>query len=157
MPSILRKSLFVVALASAAALTSVSQAADEPSELIKYRKATMAAIGAHMGAIAMAVKGDVSFTDEIAVHASAINAMSQNLLRLFPAGTGPEAGNTEALATIWERPEEFAAAIKALQDESAQLAVVAETGDMAAIGPQTGKLGNEGCGNCHQTFRAKQN
>lgn len=37
-------------------------AADEPSNLIKYRKATMTATGGHMGARGAMAEGDVSFT-----------------------------------------------------------------------------------------------
>ena len=157
MPSFVRTLLFAGALGAVFLAGPVSQAADDPALIIQYRQGIMKAIGGHMGAIAMEVKGDVSFNDEIAGHAAAINFMAQNLARLFPAGSGSEAGKTGALNTIWEKPDEFAAAIKALQDESAKLVEVAETGDAAAIAQQTGALGNNGCGGCHKTFRAKQN
>jgi cytochrome c556 len=131
-------------------------AADEPANVIKYRQSTMKAIGGHMGAIAGVVKGEVSFSDELFGHAHAINEMSKNLPRLFPEGSGPEAGETRALMVIWEKPSDFQAAVKRLQDESAKLMQVAKSGDMGAIGAQVGALGKDGCGGCHKTFRKKK-
>ena len=141
----------------ATALTVPPAAAEEdPAAMIAYRQSTMKAIGGHMGAIAMAAKGDVTFTDEVAGHARAINQLSQNLARYFPAGSGKEAGETEALAIIWEKWDDFEVAIETLETESLKLAEVAEGGDRAAIAVQTGELGNKGCGGCHKTFREKK-
>jgi cytochrome c556 len=137
-------------------LVAPGAAAEDPSALIAYRQSVMKAIGGHMGAIAMAAKGDVGFTDEVAGHAHAINEMSKNLARLFPAGSGKEAGQTRSLPIIWEKWDDFAAAAKALETESAKLAEVAEGGDRLAIAAQTGELGNKGCGGCHKTFREKK-
>ena len=56
-----------VALALATGLgATVALAADEPANLVKYRKAFMDANGAHLTMIAAVVKGEVSFTDEVA-------------------------------------------------------------------------------------------
>lgn len=132
-------------------------AADEPINLIKYRQATMKAIGGHMGALGAMAKGEISFTDEVALHAGAINDMSQNLLRLFPEGSGYEIDKkTNALPAVWERWADFEKAVKALQDESAKMVSIAEAGDAAAFGQQVGALGRDGCTNCHDTFRYKQ-
>jgi cytochrome c556 len=134
----------------------VANAADEPANLIKYRQSTMKAFNGHMGAIAGVVKGEVSFSDELFGHAHAINEMSKNLLRLFPQGSGTEAGETRALPAIWEKPDDFAASVKALQDESAKLMEVAKSSDMGAIGAQVGALGKNACGGCHNNFRKKK-
>ena len=143
-----------LALALGAAPAS---AADEPSNLVKYRKATMTAIGGHMGALGAMAKGEVSFTDEAVLHARAINEMSQNLLRLFPEGSGYEADKkTNALPAIWERWADFEKAVTLLQDESAKLLAVAESGDAAALGQQVGAVGRDACSNCHDTFRYKE-
>jgi cytochrome c556 len=149
--------LFAGVLALAGSVGSAGMAAEDPVNLIKYRQATMRAIGAHMGMIAAPLSGEVGFTDEIAGHARAINQLSKNLTRLFPEGTGPEAGETRALPAIWQKWGEFAAVIQALEAESGKLAEVAETGDLAAIGQQVGVLGNNGCGACHKPFRAEKN
>ena len=158
MPQRFLTSLTLGCLAIAVVVGSVpASAADEPSNLVKYRKATMTAIGGHMGALGAMAKGEVSFTDEAVLHARAINDLSQNLLRLFPEGSGYEADKkTNALPAIWERREDFEKAVKSLQDESAKMVTVAESGDAAALGQQVGALGRNGCSNCHDTFRYKE-
>ena len=93
--AILGATLAVTGLAAPPAV-----AEEDPAALIAYRQSTMKAIGGHMGAIAMAAKGDVSFTDEVAGHAHAINELSKNLARYFPPGSGKEAGETAALPVI---------------------------------------------------------
>lgn len=139
-----------VTLASSPAL-----AIDEPENVINYRKGIMRANGGHMGSLAAMARGDVSFTDEALLHARTIHDMSQNIGRLFPPGTGP--GETEvetdALPTIWERPDEFQQAITSLQEQSAAMIQAAESGDQTAFAQQVGMLGREGCGNCHDDFR----
>lgn len=139
--------------------SAVALAADEPVNVIKYRKAIMSANGGHMGALAGMAKGEVTFTDEAAFHAEALNQLSQNLERLFPEGTGKDQTEEEsdALLVIWEKPDEFRQAIQKLQEESAKLAELTASGnfDQVAFAQQIGQLGKQGCGNCHETFREK--
>jgi cytochrome c556 len=133
-------------------------AADEPANIIKYRQAFMKANGAHITMVAAMVKGEVSWTDELVGHAHAMHEQSKNLLRLFPEGTGKDDTEVKsaALPVIWERRDEFEQAAQAFEQESAKLVEVAEAGDQAAIAQQLGALGKQGCGNCHETFREKQ-
>lgn len=142
----------VVATASGTAL-----AVDEPENIIDYRKATMHALGAHISMLSAVAKNEVSFSDEASGHAHAIHEMSTNMARLFPEGTGQ--GDTDedsdALPAIWENPDDFEAAIQSLQDESAKMVEVADGGDPAAFARQLGALGKQGCGNCHDDFRAE--
>lgn len=152
----IRHSCIVIAVVLAATLGAPSQAADEPANLIKYRQATMRAVGAHMAMIVAPLSGEVSFTNEIADNALAINQLSKNLARLFPEGSGEKAGETRALPSIWAKWDKFEAAIKTLDEESAKLAEVAESGDMAAIGAQVAVLGKQGCGGCHKPFRKEK-
>jgi cytochrome c556 len=62
------------------------------------------------------------------------------------------AGKTDAKPDIWQDWEKFVAATKKLSEESGQLAQVAQSGDMAAIGDQVKALG-KACGDCHKPFR----
>ena len=108
------------------------------------------------------VKGEVSLTDEIAGNATALAEMgkmlSANLQQLFPEGTaiGADASvKTAALPAIWEKWGDFEQIAMRFQEETAKLAEVAQSGDMAAIGQQVGMVGKEGCGACHETFREK--
>ena len=105
----------------------------------------MTAIGGHMGAMA---KGEVSFTDEAVLHTSAFNEMSKSLLRLFLEGSGFEADKkTNALPAVWERWADLESAVKSLQDDSAKMMTVAESGDASAFRQQVGALRRNGCCN----------
>jgi len=142
---------------------AVAFAADEPANIVKYRKAFMDANGAHITMIAAVVKGEVSLTDEIAVHAHALaeqgKLLTANLQTLFPEGTakGETGEESAALPAIWEKWDEFAQAAQKFEEESSKFAEVAEGGDMAAIAQQIAALGKDGCGGCHETFREKKN
>jgi cytochrome c556 len=141
-----------------AAGNAVGFAADEPVNIIKYRKAIMGANAGHISALAAMAKNEVSWTDTAELHARAINEMSQHLDRLFPEGTGK--GDTEeksrALPAIWENPDEFQQQIETLQEESAKMIEVAQTDDRAAFAQQVGQLGKQGCGGCHEDFREEE-
>jgi cytochrome c556 len=144
---------------SSALGSAVAPAADEPANVIKYRKSIMSANAGHLGALAGVAKGEVTFTDEVGFHAEALSQLSQNLTRLFPEGSGK--GDTDedsdALPAIWEKPEEFQQAIEKLQEESAKLAELTASGDFdqVAFAQQIGQLGKQGCGGCHEDFREK--
>ena len=85
--------------------------------------------------------------------ATEINERAQRITGYFPEGTGVDAGyDTEALATIWEKPAEFETAAQNLVDASAQLATVANEGDAAAVGEQAKEMGGT-CKGCHDQFR----
>ena len=155
--------IFAATLALATGFgAAAALAADEPVNLVKYRKHFMDANGAHISMIASVVKGEVSLSDEIAAHAQALatqgKLLTANLKQLFPEGTAK--GETEeksaALPVIWEKWGEFEQAAQKFQEESAKFAEVAQGGDLAAIGAALGTLGKQGCGGCHQTFREKQ-
>ncbi len=62
----------------------------------------MKAIGGHVGAIAGVVRGEVSYVGHVAAHARRINATSELMVGLFPAGTSRlEFAKTRARAPIW--------------------------------------------------------
>ena len=89
----------------------------------------------------------------ISANAEIINANAMNIEGHFPPGTGMDDGyDSEALATIWERPEEFAAAHERLVSASAAFLETANTGDAAAVAEGVPELGGA-CKNCHDTFR----
>ncbi len=125
-------------------------AADDAANVIKYRQKVMSAVGAHMGSIGAVLKGEVSFTGHVADHARALQATSMMAADIFPAGSG--AGETRAMAKIWDNWAEFEKAIKAFQVATGALVAAADSGDMAAVGAAMGNLGNA-CGGCHKPFR----
>jgi cytochrome c556 len=145
----------------ATAMGAAAFAADEPVNIVKYRKAFMDANGAHITMIAAVVKGEVSFGD-IAANAQVLaeqgKLLTANLKQLFPEGTakGETGEKSAALPAIWEKWGEFEQAAQKFEEESAKFAEVAAGGDQAAIAQQLATFGKNGCGGCHDTFREKQ-
>jgi cytochrome c556 len=150
------------AAAGLLAMGAAAFAADEPANIVKYRKAFMDANGAHITMIAAVVKGEVSFTGDIAGNAHALaeqgKRLTANLEQLFPEGTakGETSEKSAALPAIWEKWGEFEQAAQKFEEESAKFAEVAAGGDQTAIAQQLAALGKQGCGNCHETFREKE-
>lgn len=146
----------------ATTMGAVAFAADEPANIVKYRKAFMGANGAHITMIAAVVKGEVSFTGDLAANAQALaeqgKLLTANLEQLFPEGTakGETGEKSAALPVIWEKWGEFEQAAQKFEEESAKLVEATEGGDQTAIAQQLAALGKQGCGNCHETFREKQ-
>lgn len=148
--------LGAVVLASAIGFTAIAtlgQAADPITE----RREAMKGNGAAMKAINETLEKGGSAAD-LVPHASQINNTAMKLGTLFPAGTdqpqGKDAGHTMAKPEIWQNPEDFAAKVKAFQDESAMFQTAVAGGDMGVIKAEFEKLGGA-CGGCHKAYRAK--
>ena len=139
----MKKLLFVLAV--------FSVAADAPEAVVKYRQATMKSMGAHMSAMSVVVKGQVSNRAQLAVHAEAIHGVSAGLADLFPR---LEKVKTAAKPAIWSDPKEFHAAADGLQHESAKLAELAAKKDWKAFDVQFARV-TEACDRCHDRFRVR--
>jgi len=126
-------------------------ATDEPAAIDK-RQDNFEAIGDAFKTIREQLEGTPDLA-LIETSANDINKRAERISSLFPEGSGMDAGHdTEALATIWEQPEEFAAATQKLVDASADLAATAAAGDAAALGDKAKAMGAT-CGGCHDKFR----
>jgi len=143
-------------LMACAALMTVSftapAMADGDGE-IKYRQSVMKSVGGHMGAIAGILKGQTAHKAGLVAHADGMLALSGIAGSIFPVGS--DFGETEALPAVWEKPAEFAKAVKMFQDAAGALQAAAMSGDMAAVGMTFGNLGKS-CKNCHENFREKK-
>ncbi|MDH5772204.1 MAG: cytochrome c [Rhodospirillaceae bacterium] len=152
------KRLFLTACAIALGLsifsTNDNAYAQDPAveNAIKYRQSVMKAVGGNMGAMVGIMKG-AGDKANLATHAGAMADLAKIAPTLFPAGS--DFGETTALPVIWEKPDDFSAAIKKFQDAADNLATVAQSGDMAEFGKAFGGLG-ESCKNCHENFREKK-
>lgn len=152
----MRRAVIALCLGLFAATASQALAVDEPKNVVKYRQNVMRAMGGHTGAIVGVVKGEVSYTGDVAAHARGINAMSKLIIKMFPKGTdNMMMADTRALPEIWEDRAKFEAAAKDLQDASANLVRVAEAGDPSAFGAAVQRVG-KACGGCHKPFRAEE-
>jgi cytochrome c556 len=139
--------VFLVCLA--VSVTGVqAQATDEA--LVQYRQKVMQSQGASMGAIGDVMKNKLPYQSHIATHARDIQQQTKLIGDAFQKDIAE--GKTDAKAEIWKDWSKFIAAAKEVEDESAKLAEVAQSGNMEAIGAQVKKLG-DACGNCHKPFR----
>lgn len=138
-----------------AALLSAPALAAPPSEAeqaIEYRMAVYQVIGWNFGPLKGAVTGKIPYDkDAFALHAQRIAMMAPMLPEGFPKGSYV-AGKTEAKPLIWEKRAEFDELLKKLATESANLADIAKTGDLAKIKPAFAELGKV-CKTCHEKFR----
>lgn len=87
--------------------------------------------------------------------AQTINDASIDQAKWFPAGTGPDAGKTRALAEIWAKPSEFIAAQKVFSEAAPKLLAAVNASDVAAAKAQFGEVG-KACKNCHDNFRSPE-
>jgi len=127
----------------------VVQAQDDAA-FIQYRQKVMTSNGANMGAIGDILKNKLPYQSNIQVHAQEIQRMSTLIPGAFKKDVA--AGKTDAKPEIWKEWDKFAAAADALGREAAELATVAQGGNMEAIGAQVKKL-SDTCGNCHKPYR----
>ena len=144
-------------LGACAALLAVSFAvpaalASDEGE-IKYRKSVMKAVGGHMGAIGGIMKQETANAANLQVHTDGMLQLANITASLFPAGS--DFGETTVLPVIWEKPDDFAAAVKQFQDAAQKMADAGKSGDMALVGAAMGDLGKS-CKNCHENFREKK-
>lgn len=140
--------LLVVFVALVVPLASALAQSDEA--VIEYRQKVMQSIGANMGATGEILKEKLPYQAHIAHHAYQIQSASELITGAFKKQVAE--GKTDAKTDIWKDWDKFAAAAKDLQEESGKLAMVAQSGDMAAIAAQVKAVG-KACGGCHKPFR----
>lgn len=130
-----------------------AQAQDEAESVITYRQNVMKSQAGHFGAIGEVVKGQIPYQKHVAVHAAALHGTSKMILEMFPEGSGT--GETRAKPEIWRQWSEFEQAARHLEQESARLVEIAQSGDIKQITPQFLAVG-ETCKGCHTPFRARK-
>jgi len=145
------KQLFMLSIVGLIITPTVLLSA-ESEDLIKYRRGVMKAIGGHMSATSLIVRGKVPHKGQLKQHVSALKALTSDIPALFPEDS--DFGETRAKAEIWEKQEDFAKAAKASNDSIANLLKAVEGGNDGEILAGFKKVG-EGCKGCHKDFREK--
>lgn len=163
----------LVALAAPLALAAcggegASPAADDAGALvldngmsvranIETRQESLKEMGGAMKTISDQLKLESPDVDAIYAASQTIEGHSANIADWFPNGTGPDAGvETEALASIWESPSDFEAAVTRFQNAAAGFEDIAVTRNVDDIRGGLGALGGS-CKNCHDQFRLDTN
>lgn len=111
------------------------------------------AIGAAFKAVGDELKKDAPDLARIRENAAAIDRQAPQVKTWFPAGSGPQDGvDSDALAAVWQQPDEFQKAAARLVEASGALNAAAQSGDLAAVRGAVPPLG-AACKNCHDRFR----
>ncbi|MEC5291636.1 cytochrome c [Aurantimonas sp. C2-6-R+9] len=136
--------------AAAFALPAVAQNA----EPIKQRQELMEGNGKAAKLSGQMLKGEAEFDPTKAAEAfQAFHQAAEKFGSLFPedSKTGEE---TEAAPAIWEKPEEFQAAVAKFEKDAAT-AIAADPQDIDAF-KQSFAMVAENCKGCHEDFRIKK-
>ena len=148
-----RRSLAALTLAGLCAGMATAAALDAKAA-VAARQAGFKRMGAAFKAINDQLKGDAPAKDQLVAAARVVATTARAQPALFPAGSGASAGvPNDALPAVWSQRAAFDAQMAKLVVESARLATVAGTGDLAAIREQTRATGAV-CKACHIQFRA---
>lgn len=152
---IVLSAIFCVGLAACGAETA--QAPGSPAEqAITARQANFEAIKEANDAMKAEAEAEAPDLALFQAEAATLLGHVEDIGKLFPEGSGPEAGiETEALAVIWENPTEFAKAAERMTEVAGQFLTIARGGDIDEIRAGLGELG-ETCRACHQQFRQKR-
>jgi len=131
---------------------ALAQSAD-PDNAIKYRQTVFSTLGANLTAVAMNVKGEVSFPSNVAVHAQTVAATAPLIVPAMEQNTAGEgSAETDALDKIWDNWDDFVGKQQAMEEAAIRLAEVADGGDRRAVGQQLREVGNT-CKSCHDEYR----
>ncbi|HTS52136.1 MAG TPA: cytochrome c [Burkholderiales bacterium] len=132
----------------------VALAQMKPEDAIKYRQSAMFLVGQNFGPLAAMAQGKLPYDKEAAIkHADIVAFVSKLPLQGFQPGTDT-GGNTKAKPEIWENMDDFKGKLEKMQQETAKLAEVAQSGDFNALKAQVGDTG-KACKACHDKYRNK--
>lgn len=145
----------VLALIPAFALVAQASEPANVKELQKARHDHYHDLGDSFKVIRDQLRNDKPDLAAIKTAAKVVNDASVNQEKWFPAGSGPEAGKTQAKAEIWTKPAEFKTAMKAFADAAPKLQAAANSGDVGAIKAAFAETG-KACKGCHEPFRTEE-
>jgi len=150
----------LLTLATLCVLTGRSAGASDPvtpsspQASIETRQQGFKKIGKAMKTIVDQLKTDAPNTATMTEAAAVIDSGAPQVIRWFPAGSGPEAGiETDALPYIWKDRAKFDSTADRLVSESKKLSAVLSGADLAAVRVQAKAVGDV-CSTCHRSFRA---
>jgi cytochrome c556 len=133
-------------------MSPVTLLADESENIIKYRQAMMKAIGGHMSASSLIVRGKISRMPELKMHAHGLKTLAADIPALFPEDS--DFGETSAKAEVWEKRDDFLKAAETAKQSIADFVAAVDSGNDDAIAAGFKEVG-KGCKGCHKEFREK--
>jgi cytochrome c556 len=149
-----KRQVLTAAVMGCAFLFSAAVLAEsDPTDLIKYRKNLMSALGGHVGAASLIIRGKVDYGPQLIDHARSLVLTAPLIKDVFPPDS--ELGETDAKAAVWEKPDEFKQHATDAQDAAAAFLKAVEAGDKAQTAKSFRSLGKT-CKNCHDEFRKEE-
>lgn len=144
----------LLASALCLALAACGGAPDTPGAQAAHdRHEKFEAIGEAFKLVTDELKKGAPDLARITQSAAVVNGYAPQVKDWFPAGSGPQDGvDTDALATIWQQPDEFGKAAARFAEAAAALHTAAQGGDLAAVRGAVPPLGGA-CKGCHDRFR----
>lgn len=142
--------------ANSAAPAAVPVSAEEAQKIFHERHEGMEDIGKSTKAITRQLKSDSPDLGVIRSSSAIIADLASKSGAWFPPGTNVDVlPKTRALPAIWDKPEDFAAKDRDLQQAAQAVKAAAEAGDMSQINARFEALGKT-CKACHDDYRAKE-
>ena len=144
--------VLVGGLALALGMSATAQM--KPEESIKYRQSGMFLVGQNFGPLAAMAQGKRPYDKDAAIkHAAVVAFVSKLPVDGFVPGT-EKGGDTKAKPEVWQEMDDFKSKMEKMQQETAKLSEVAQTGDFNALKAQIGETG-KACKSCHDKFKNK--
>lgn len=152
----MKKTLALLALAAAGAVTSLPAAAQfaKAEDAIKYRQSSFFVLGQHFSRIGAMANGKAPFDAKVAQENAELVAM---LAKLPGAGFGPgtdKGAPTKAKPEIWTEQAKFKEHAEKFLTETTKLAAASKTGDLAQLKAAFGPAAQT-CKACHDAFKDK--
>ncbi|MEL6829963.1 MAG: cytochrome c [Pseudomonadota bacterium] len=120
---------------------------------IEARQDGFKAIGAEFKTINDQLRSGSPDIAAIQAAATKLPEVSAGIADWFPQGTGPESGvETEALAIIWDEPEDYAAKVNDFKAAIEALEIAAQTGEVESVQAAAQATGGT-CKACHDKYR----
>jgi cytochrome c556 len=129
---------------------ALAEDAAAPVDIVKYRQASMKALGGHVRALGPLASGKVRFPTHIEQHTRAVLDLAKSMKDLFPKGTGVGVGSSDAKDAIWTEEKKFADSLAEMTAAAEQLTKATDAAALKAALERT----NDACGSCHKPFRA---
>lgn len=124
----------------------------DATKIMHERHEGMESIGKASKAINRELGGSSPDLAVVRSSAGQIANLSHQASNWFPAGTGPEIGNTGAKPEIWQNQQDFAAKLSAFQKAALVFDAAAKGNDVGAIKLRYSELGQT-CKACHDKYR----
>lgn len=147
------KLLHPVLIASALLAAPAHAQFAKPEDAVKYRQSAFALMGSHMTRISGQLKSGDPDLRAIQSSAALVQRLAPLPFEAFTSGSDL-VPSTRARPELWKDTAKVKDLADRMQAEVAQLATVANSGEVKAIRAQLGAVG-QSCKSCHDDYRAK--